>query len=102
MKLSEEELDQISQLAACHYSAKEIAVFLQAPVKAFLLAWNNADSAIRQAYDRGQLIAKAEIDMATLQSAKGGNLTAAQIWAKRNQEQEFEDLKNTILFNGAG
>jgi hypothetical protein len=63
-------------------------------------AWLDKSSAIRECYDRGLLIAQAEIDLATLQSAKGGNLTATQIWAQRNDAQTFANLKTEILFNG--
>lgn len=100
MKLTEEEIDQIAQLAGCHYGPREIAVYLGVPTKLFMKAWMEPTSAIREAYDKGVLITQAEIDMATATSAKGGNLTAAQIWAKRNQEQDFENLKTEILFNG--
>jgi hypothetical protein len=100
MKLLEEDLQQIEELAGCHYGPREIAVYLGAPVKLFMEAWLDKGSAIRESYDRGLLIAQAEIDLATLKSAKGGNLTAAQIWANRNKEQEFENIKNEILYHG--
>lgn len=100
MTLSEEELDQIAQLAGCHYGPRDIAVYLGAPTKLFMQAWLDKSSAIREAYNRGVLMTQADIDMKTAESAKGGNLSAAQMWASRNKEQEFENLKIQILFNG--
>jgi hypothetical protein len=100
MNLHQEQLQLIEELAGCHYSPEDIAVYLGISTTLFLAAWTNKESAIRECYDRGRLIAQAEIDLATLRSAKGGNLTAAQIWAGRHKDQHLENLKKEILFHG--
>ena len=100
MNLNQKQLQLIEELAGCHYSPKDIATYLGISTELFCKAWAQKDSAIRESYDRGRLIAQAEIDMATLRSAKGGNLTAAQIWAGRHKDQHLENLKKEILFHG--
>ena len=94
--LSEEEI--IEQLAGCNYGPRDIAVYLGADVKEFLEQWNTPDSTIRKHYDRGRLLAQAQVNQKLLDNAKSGNITAAQIYEKNRQAIEVENLKQRIFF----
>lgn len=93
-----EDLETISNLAAVNYSPSEIALYLQVNKRAFKLELDNPDSLVREAYDRGQLLAKFEIDNAMLEAAKKGNLTATQIYDKHSEANKLEQLKNKYIY----
>ncbi len=99
IRLSQEELEQVEQLAGAGYGPERIAVYLGEPVKAFMKEWRNPESLIRYHYDRGVLLTDAEIGMKLMENAKGGNITAAQQLAKIRWEQFLNDAKNQIYFS---
>lgn len=53
----------------------------------------------RYHYDRGQLMAKAEIDKANLKRARDGNLTSIQQWKKDATQQGLENLKKQVFYD---
>ncbi len=94
MKFSREEYETIEDLAACHYGPREIAIYLEVPTEAFYNAWNREEDryiegTIRYHYERGLLVARAEMEMKILESAKAGNVTSIQQWKKAQSEQDF-------------
>ncbi len=96
MKFSQEEYETIEQLAACHYGPREIAVYLEVPTEKFYNAWNNeedryTEGTIRYHYERGLLVARAEMEVKVLESAKAGNITSIQQWKKAQTEQDFKN-----------
>jgi hypothetical protein len=98
LKFSEEEMTSIEDLAACNYSPEKIALYLDVDKKAFLQTWNNAESYVRKAYDRGKLVAEFSINQKQKELAVSGNITAAQIFLKESKENEINNIRNRILF----
>jgi len=88
----------IENLAAVNYRPSQISLYLGVNKRAFKLEYDNPDSLVREAYDRGQLTAQFEIDNAMLEAAKTGNLTATQIFDKHSEANKLENLKKRILY----
>ncbi len=100
VRLSQEEFEQIEDLAACNYSPEQIARYLEIPRADFMAAWYKPKHLVRIHYNKGQLVADAEINMKALETAKAGNLTAMQIYQKNREMVTLENLKKLILFGG--
>ena len=99
MHLTEEQCNHIEQLAAINYSPKQIALYLGNDEKEFLKEFHKDNSKIKLHYDRGSLMAQAEIDQANLKRARDGSLTAIQQWKKDARHQRFENLKLKLLYD---
>ena len=97
-RFSAEELICIEDLAACNYSPEKIALYLDVDKKAFLQTWNNHESFVRLAYDRGKLVAEFSINQKQKELAVAGNITAAQIFLKESEKNETNNIRNRILF----
>ncbi len=100
VRLSQEEFEDIEDLAACNYSPQQIAKYLDIPKADFMNAWKNPKHLVRHHYDKGQLAADFEINQKALETAKAGNLTAMQIYQKNRDLVKLENLKSQILFGG--
>lgn len=100
VRLSQEEFEQIEDLAACNYTPQQIAKYLDIAKADFMAAYHNPKHYVRIHYDKGQLTADAEINMKALETAKAGNQTAMQIYYKNRDAVKLENLKNLILFGG--
>lgn len=98
IRLTDEELTTIEDLAACNYSPAEIALYLDQPKKEFIAEWNKRESVVRLAYDRGKLVAKFQVNQKQQENAKSGNITAAQIFLKESKEEEAKNVLHKILF----
>jgi hypothetical protein len=97
-RFSDEELTSIEDLAACNYSPEKIALYLDVDKKAFLQTWYNKESLVRQAYERGKLVAEFSINLKQKELAVSGNITAAQIFLKESEKNEVNNIRNRILF----
>ena len=100
VRLSQEEFEKIEDLAACNYRPAQIAKYLDVPRADFLAAFHKPNHLVRFHYDKGQLVADADINMKALETAKAGNLTAMQIYQKNRETVSLENLKKLILFGG--
>lgn len=92
-------LEDIEQYAQIGFSWREIAKVLQVNAKTFFTEWNNERSLVREAYDRGVLITKADIELKRTEYAANGNITTMQMLDKIHREREFEDLKDKHLYH---
>lgn len=101
MELTAEQNSQLEDLAAINYSLQDIAMYLDVQYQEFLLAFNLPDSELKYHYNRGKLMAQAEIDKANLKKAKDGSATSIQQWKKDANLQKLENLKKKILFDQA-
>lgn len=97
MKFTDEQLEHIESLAAINYSIRQVAMYLDIPVDTIYLEYRDPHSEFRYHYDRGQLVAQAEIDMSTLESAKKGNITAQQRYDKRARQIQISQAKERIF-----
>lgn len=103
MKSSKEltpvDYQNIEQLAAVNYQVKQIAMYLDVDPKEFQREYSDPDSKVRWHYDRGRLVAQAEIDKANLKRARDGNLTSIQQWKKDSSLRAVENLKKQVFFD---
>lgn len=106
MELNPAQLKEIEHLAAINYTIKQIAMYLDVDFKAFQRAFtiSTDDPAYKQGnirwhYDRGLLLAQAEIDKGTLRRAKDGNMTSIQQWKKDSAAQKLRNLKMRVYFD---
>jgi hypothetical protein len=96
-ELSENEI--IEQLAGLNYGPRDIAVYLGVDTKAFMEAWRNPETDVRECYDRGRLKAQADVNMQLLHNAQTGNITAAQMYEKNRAQIQLDNLREQIFFS---
>jgi len=97
MIFTEKQLEELGTLAGLNYTFKQIAMYFDLPLVEILSAYNDLDSDFRYHYDRGQLMASAEIDKSNLDSAKKGNITSQQRYDKRQKEIQLSQAKQRIF-----
>jgi hypothetical protein len=98
MNFSEEEISIIEDLAGLQYSWREIAVYLGVNTTAFKNIWLDPDSMIRQAYDRGRLIADTDVKLQVQKMAVTGNATQIQIYENMREYRRIEDIKERTIY----
>jgi len=99
LKLSDEQLDDVQNLAAANYAPEKIALYLDVNKTEFMQAWCNPDGEIRIYYNRGQLMSEFKINDKQRELAESGNITAAQIFLKEAEKTKLENLRNQFFFN---
>lgn len=97
MKFTDEQLKEIEQLAGINYSVRQIAMYFEFDKAELQKEFEDKESVFRYHYDRGQLIAQAEIDKATLESAKKGNITAQLRYDKKLKDLTIKQAKERIF-----
>lgn len=98
--LSEEEITAVEDLAATGYSPEKIALYLSCDKGQFLQEWYDHESDIREAYNRGKLKSEFLVALKQKEMAEAGNITAAQIFLKLQNETEITNIRNQVLFGG--
>lgn len=98
LTLSEEQLTQVHDLAACNYAPEKIALYLDVSKEEFMREWYKKESNIRLYYDRGQLQSEFAINNKQRELAESGNITAAQIFLKESEKNKIDNIRNQILF----
>jgi len=105
MELTPEQQKTIEQLGGLHYSAEKVAMYLELDRAEFLAEFNTPETDpkyktgnARYHYDRGLLLAQAEVDKANLKRARDGNLTSVAQFKKDVTIQNFENAKRRILY----
>lgn len=88
----------VEELSAVNYAPSRIAIYLMKNKRLFLKEWKDPTSALRVAYERGQLKADYEINKKLLENAKNGNITAAQVFEKNKEANKIENLKEQMLY----
>lgn len=91
------DIETIEELASQNMAPSDIALSLSVDKRGFLHLWKDNKSDVRNAYERGKLQAKCDIEKKLYDDALTGNMTAIQIHDKKRQEQEFEDIKQSIF-----
>jgi hypothetical protein len=98
VELSSHQYSEITDLSKeAGFSAREIAIYLELPVKAFLRAFNAPDSPIKEAYDRGLLLSEYESRKANTSNAFIGNPTAIQIREKQLRNSVIQDTREALI-----
>jgi hypothetical protein len=96
--LSDEQLQDVENLAALNYSPEKIAVYLDVAKVQFMALYYDKLSDVRTSYDRGQLLADFLVNQKQLELAKSGNITAAQIFLKEAESNKVKNILNNVLF----
>ena len=104
MELSADQIKTVEILAGNQFSPSQIAMIMNLPREEFtrLCDINEMDpdykaGHVKYHYDRGILVAKAEVDKGTLKRAKDGNQTSIQQFKKDVWQQKIEQEKQKII-----
>ena len=98
VRLSDEELEQVEQLAGIGYSAEQIAMYLDVPKKDFMQDFYDLESLIYYHYQRGLLMTDASAGMILAANAIAGNITAHQQLEKIRRRQLVDREKKRIIY----
>lgn len=98
MNLHDGELEELEDLAANNFTLREIAAYFLVSYKEFKQAFEAPESILRRHYDKGKLASKNTAETAMRENAEGGNITAYQIFEKKREATELEELKESILY----
>jgi ABC-type uncharacterized transport system ATPase subunit len=101
MTFTAEQIEEIESLAGINYTIKQMAMYFNIPVNELQREFENKESSFRFHYDRGQLMAQAQVDMKVLESAKGGNMTAQQQIEKIRAARQFENIRDQLLYGNS-
>ena len=96
--LDEEKMASVGNMAALNYTPEEMALYLEVNTDLFLQVYNDENSDLRKKIDEGMLKAKAEIEIANLNSARTGNIAQAQRYDKIIEARRFESEKQRIIY----
>ncbi|MEI6061154.1 MAG: hypothetical protein WCR72_10620 [Bacteroidota bacterium] len=99
MEFTPEQIEIIENLAGINYTIRQLAMYLDLSEALLYTEYANKDSLLAYHYDRGKLIASADIDMSLLKDAKNGNLTAAAMFKKSEKATRINNLKNELFGN---
>jgi hypothetical protein len=95
--LTEQQLNEVEQLAALNATVTVIAKRLKVSVDRLFTAYHIEDSPFRQAYEQGKLKIKLEKERQLIQQIKEGSVTAIQIHDKREEETRLATAKQRIF-----
>lgn len=98
MDFTDEQIEQIEKLAGINYTVRKIAMYLDIPARILQREFEDSESTFRYHYDRGRLVAQADVDMDLLNSAKTGNMTAKQQFEKIRQARHFENIRDQLVY----
>ena len=97
LKCNKDYISTIVKLSAINYSVTQIANYFNISVLGLKeLVWDK-ETEVSKAFNRGLLQAKAEINLASLQSAKGGNVSQIVRIDKEIKHNSFLQLKDKLL-----
>ena len=104
MELSADQIKTVEILAGNQFSPGQIAMIMNLNRDEFVRLCDITETDpdyktghVKYHYDRGVLIAKAEVDKGTLKRAKDGNQTSIQQFKKDSWQQKIESEKQKIL-----
>jgi len=97
MEFNEEDLTTIQKLAGCNYTVRQVAIYFGIDVVELFYEYQNTDSLFYTTFQRGRLIAEADVNMKLLDDAKGGNLTASAQYKKAMKATQLAILKDELF-----
>lgn len=100
IKLCEEEYADIEKLAGTGYTPEEIAMYLSVDPIEFKRQLAKEESTVRFHYNKGILTTNYEISEKLLENAKSGNITAVEIFQKRQEAVFVHNIKRKFFNNG--
>ncbi len=99
LKFSQEEYEEIEDLAAIGYSVAKIALYFDLVEKDVQREFNKENSLVRRHYQIGLTKADAAIGLTLVANAKIGNITAIQQLEKVRKKTKVELIKQQIYFH---
>ena len=96
-KFSAENYKELEELAALNYSIRQIAMYFNVNPAEMYREFDDPNSEIKYYYERGQLVAQANIDRANLKSAMTGNISAIERYDKKTRQIRYQQAKARIL-----
>lgn len=97
MDFTTEQIESIEKLAGLNYTIKQIALYLDIDPTILYREYVDKNSVFRYRFDRGRLIAQADVDQKLLTNAKNGNLTAMQQFEKIRIARHFENMRDQMI-----
>ena len=97
MEFTPEQHEIIENLAGINYTIKQIAMYFDISPVLLYNEYDNKDSEFSYHFDRGRLMASADVDMKLLSDAKSGNLTAAAMFKKAEKASKINNLKTELF-----
>lgn len=101
VELAYEEIETIEQLAAIGFDVEKIARVLEKDVRLFKRDFFTSGTPVSNAYQKGLLLGKSQVDAVLFENAQKGNLTAMQQYYKILEETKCENIRQEI-FNNEG
>ena len=98
IRLAQEELEQLENLAGSGYSLEQIAMYLEVPKADFIAEYFDLDSLVHYHYQRGILVVDAEAGMKLAENARSGNITAHQQLLNIRRAQFVDREKKRIIY----
>lgn len=92
MELNEQDLAQITRLAGCAYSPREIAAMMGIDVTIFISALNDEESDVSAAYFSGLNSSEATVRESVMQLARNGS-SPAQAMAMKLFEENKKNMR---------
>ena len=97
MEFTPEQFQTIEQLAGINYTIRQIAMYFDVSPQLLYNQYEDKESEFAYHFDRGILMASADVDMKLLSAAKDGNLTASAQFKKAQQESKINRLKHELF-----
>lgn len=92
MRLNEERLLVVEKMGAINYAPRQICLYFGWDKKEFYREFNNPNSPLRIAFERGRLKADFDINSKLLENASAGNITATQIFENKTEQKNVQAL----------
>ena len=97
MEFTQEQFETIENLAGINYTIRQLAMYFDISAQLLYNEYENKESEFAYHFDRGRLMASADVDMQLLKDAKAGNMTAAAMFKKAEQASRINNLKNELF-----
>lgn len=94
MKLTNEQLQQVTDFAELLFTPAEVATIIGVPVLDFQIEQEKPESEVSAAFQRGRLLAKATIRKKLFTLAQQGSSQAQSLVLKLEQESESQMLRD--------
>lgn len=91
--LSEEQYQQIEELAGANFSLRRIAQFLDVNEKIFIQIANTKGTRVYECINRGRMAVEFSINKAMIEKASKGDTSANYQFEKNKEARQVEEIK---------
>lgn len=100
LKLSQDEYEDIEKYSACGYTPEQIALVLDVDAQEFMRQLQDPNSLVYHHYHKGPLETNFKISDKLRENAESGNITAVEVFQKRQESVTLYNLKRKFLNGG--